>query len=82
VVGGPGAGRWRREWRPLVIAHRGQPAQVPENTLESFARSVDLGAELIEGDVQLTCDGRLAMMHGDPGAVDERAGLRRGLHLG
>ena len=61
---GPDTNPWRRTLRPLVIAHRGQSAQVPENTLDSFARAMELGAELIEGDVQLSRDGRLAMMHG------------------
>src|SRR4051794_26558058 len=37
---------WRRSSRPLVIAHRGQSAEVPANTLESFARAIDLGAEV------------------------------------
>jgi glycerophosphoryl diester phosphodiesterase len=56
---------WRRQgWRPLVAAHRGQSAQVPENTLDSFARAIELGAEMIECDVQLSNDGRLVMMHG------------------
>jgi glycerophosphoryl diester phosphodiesterase len=64
AVDGPDTNPWRRNWRPLVIAHRGQSAEVPENTLDSFARAIDLGAELIEGDVQLSRDGRLAMMHG------------------
>lgn len=61
---GPAINPWRRSWRPLVIAHRGQSADVPENTLDSFARAVELGAEMVEGDVQLSRDGRLAMMHG------------------
>src|SRR5882762_10388800 len=64
AVDGPETNPWRRNWRPLVIAHRGQSVDVPENTLDSFARAVDLGAELIEGDVQSSRDGRLAMMHG------------------
>lgn len=64
AVDGPETNPWRRNWRPLVIAHRGQSADVPENTLDSFTRAIDLGAELIEGDVQLSRDGRLAMMHG------------------
>jgi glycerophosphoryl diester phosphodiesterase len=63
-VDGPTMNPWRRTGRPLVIAHRGQSADVPENTLESFARAVELGAEMIEGDVQLSRDGRLVMMHG------------------
>ncbi len=61
----PAINPWRRSSRPLVIAHRGQSAHVPENTLDSFARAIDLGAELIEGDVQMSRDGRLAMMHGN-----------------
>lgn len=61
---GPETNPWRRTSRPLVIAHRGQSADVPENTLASFARAVDLGAELIEADVQSSRDGHLAMMHG------------------
>jgi glycerophosphoryl diester phosphodiesterase len=64
AVDGPETNPWRRNWRPLVIAHRGQSADVPENTLDSFARAVDLGAELIEADVQASRDGHLAMMHG------------------
>lgn len=53
---------WRRS-RPLAVAHRGQSASVPDNTLESFARAIELGAEMIEGDVQMSRDGHLAMMH-------------------
>jgi glycerophosphoryl diester phosphodiesterase len=64
AVDSPGVNPWRRVWRPLAVSHRGQSAHVPENTLGSFARAVELGAEMIEGDVQLSRDGRLAMMHG------------------
>jgi glycerophosphoryl diester phosphodiesterase len=64
AVGSQEMNPWRRGWRPLVVAHRGQSAQVPENTLASFVRAIELGAEMIEGDVQLSNDGRLAMMHG------------------
>jgi glycerophosphoryl diester phosphodiesterase len=56
--------RWRRSSRPLVIGHRGQSAEVPANTLESFARAIDLGAEVIEADVQVSRDDRLVMLHG------------------
>jgi glycerophosphoryl diester phosphodiesterase len=64
AVDGPETNPWRRAWRPLVIAHRGQSAEVPENTLSSFTRAVELGAEIVEGDVQRSRDGRLVMMHG------------------
>jgi glycerophosphoryl diester phosphodiesterase len=53
---------WRRE-APLVMAHRGQRATFPEQTLEAYEAAIRLGAEGIETDVQRTRDGRLAMMH-------------------
>ena len=39
---------------PLVIAHRGDSAHRPENTLASFASALEVGATLVELDVQLT----------------------------
>lgn len=45
------------------IGHRGAAGHEPENTLRSFARAIELGADLVEMDVQLTRDGRLVVMH-------------------
>ncbi len=45
------------------MAHRGQRATFPEQTLEAYAAAIALGADGIETDVQLTRDGRLAMLH-------------------
>lgn len=53
---------WRRT-APLAIAHRGQRATVPEQTLEAYLAAIDLGCDGIECDVQRTRDGRLAMIH-------------------
>jgi glycerophosphoryl diester phosphodiesterase len=50
---------------PLVIAHRGDSAHRPENTLASFASALELGADLVELDVQLTRDGAVVVIH-DP----------------
>lgn len=50
---------------PLVIAHRGDSAHRPENTLASFASALELGASLVELDVQLTADGHIVVIH-DP----------------
>ena len=50
---------------PLVIAHRGDSAHRPENTLASFAGALTTGAALVELDVQLTADGELVVIH-DP----------------
>jgi glycerophosphoryl diester phosphodiesterase len=50
---------------PLVYAHRGASAELPENTLEAFERAIFLGADAIETDVHVTRDGRLVLSH-DP----------------
>ena len=54
---------WNR--RPFLIAHRGYSSRAPENTLASFEMALAAGAEVLECDVQLTCDGAVAVMH-DP----------------
>jgi glycerophosphoryl diester phosphodiesterase len=46
-----------------IIGHRGAPAQEPENTLRSFRRALAMGVAAVELDVQLTKDGRLAVIH-------------------
>jgi glycerophosphoryl diester phosphodiesterase len=51
--------------RPAVIAHRGNSAHAPENTLESFRQAVALGVDGLEFDVRLAADGELVVMH-DP----------------
>src|SRR5262245_58517167 len=48
---------------PLIIAHRGDSAHRPENTLSSFASALELGAEIVEFDVQLTRDGHVIVIH-------------------
>ena len=50
---------------PLIIAHRGDSAHRPENTLASFAGALELGLQLVELDVQLTRDGHVVVLH-DP----------------
>ncbi len=46
-----------------VIAHRGASGTCPENTLPAFQRAVELGAPMIELDVQLTRDGHPVVIH-------------------
>jgi glycerophosphoryl diester phosphodiesterase len=50
--------------RPEIIAHRGAPRELPENSLQGFARALELGADGIELDVQLTAD-RVPVVHHD-----------------
>jgi glycerophosphoryl diester phosphodiesterase len=47
------------------VAHRGAPREYPENTLPSFARALELGADGIELDVHATRDG-VVVVHHDP----------------
>ena len=49
----------------VIVAHRGASAQAPENTMESFALAVEMGADAIELDVHLTADSQLAVIHDD-----------------
>jgi glycerophosphoryl diester phosphodiesterase len=49
--------------KPLVIAHRGNSAHRPENTLASFASALEIGATWLELDVQLTKDGQVIVLH-------------------
>jgi glycerophosphoryl diester phosphodiesterase len=47
----------------LIIGHRGAPHQACENTLESFAQALHLGANALELDVSITRDGHLVLWH-------------------
>jgi glycerophosphoryl diester phosphodiesterase len=46
-----------------VVGHRGAPRDAPENTVPSFARAVEQGADAIEADVCATKDGRFVLWH-------------------
>lgn len=58
---------------PLLVGHRGWPAQYPENTLEGFAAAVKAGARWLECDVQLSADGVPFVSHDD--SLERTAGL-------
>lgn len=49
--------------KPLVVAHRGASGYLPEETLGSYELAMQMGADLIEPDLQLTKDGHLVAMH-------------------
>ena len=49
--------------KTLVWAHRGASGYAPENTLEAFQKAIDLQADGIELDVQMTKDGQLVIIH-------------------
>ncbi|GAA1508593.1 MULTISPECIES: glycerophosphodiester phosphodiesterase [Brevibacterium] len=58
IVERPGAGR-----RPLVIAHRGYSAVVPENSLAAVDAARALGVDFIEVDTSTSADGVPVILH-------------------
>ena len=46
-----------------VIAHRGDRAHAPENTMRAFSRGISAGADAIELDVHLSADGHVVVCH-------------------
>ncbi len=52
--------------KPLrIVAHRGDSAYFPENTLPAFKSAAKLGVDCIETDVHLTRDGVCVIWHDD-----------------
>jgi glycerophosphoryl diester phosphodiesterase len=52
----------------LKIGHQGANGTVPGNTLASFGRAVELGADMVEMDVRMSADGVAVVIHDE--AVD------------
>lgn len=48
---------------PRIVAHRGQVAGYPENSLSGFEKAIQLGVNYIEVDVRTTADGVLVILH-------------------
>ena len=48
---------------PVNIAHRGASAYAPEHTLAAYELAIEMGADYVEQDLQLTRDGVLICMH-------------------
>ena len=60
------ANLWRDRFedpRPLIVAHRGDSAHAPENTLEAACLAFEAGAEAWEFDVRLSRDGQAVVIH-------------------
>jgi glycerophosphoryl diester phosphodiesterase len=51
------------ENRPLRIGHRGAAAYAPHNTLTSFRKAAELGADMVELDVQRSADNQAVVIH-------------------
>lgn len=53
----------RKRQMPQCIAHRGYKARYPENTLLSFDKAVEAGAQALETDVHITKDDVVVLSH-------------------
>jgi glycerophosphoryl diester phosphodiesterase len=61
----------------VVVAHRGYARAAPENSMSAFRMAIEVGADVIELDVQETSDGVIVALHdrdlmrlaGDPRAI-------------
>ncbi|MCC5947733.1 MAG: phosphatase PAP2 family protein [Nitriliruptoraceae bacterium] len=51
-----------------IIAHAGAQGHAPPNTMEAFDAAIELGADTLEMDLQVTADGEVATIH--DGTVD------------
>lgn len=49
--------------QPLILAHRGANQYAPQNTIPAFKKAIELGADGVEFDVQMTLDGVLVVCH-------------------
>src|SRR5882724_10476733 len=47
----------------IVVAHRGDHVDVPENTLAAYEKAIQHGADFTEIDLRTTKDGELVIMH-------------------
>jgi len=45
---------------PLIIGHRGNPTQAPENSISGYLKAIENGSDVVETDVMLTNDGTIA----------------------
>jgi len=54
---------WTGQGDFLRIAHRGASAHAPENTLAAFIKAAELGADMVEVDLQASSDGVLVVLH-------------------
>lgn len=49
----------------LVVAHRGDWRNAPENSIQAISNSIKMGVDMVEIDIHETKDGYLVLMHDD-----------------
>lgn len=63
--------------RTTIIAHRGDSGHAPENTLASFRKAAEAGADYFELDCQLTKDNQIVISH--DGDLERTAGVKKAI---
>lgn len=48
---------------PIIVSHRGEWQNAPENSLEAVLQAIDAGAHMVEIDTQASRDGTLFLLH-------------------
>lgn len=48
---------------PIIVAHRGNSSEAPENTMAAVKSAIAVGADGVEVDVYRTLDGELVLLH-------------------
>jgi glycerophosphoryl diester phosphodiesterase len=59
---------FRRTARPQVVAHRGNSSEYPDNSEAAVRSAIEVGADMVEADVQVTADG-VGVIHHDHAVV-------------
>ncbi|MFW9796797.1 MAG: glycerophosphodiester phosphodiesterase [Candidatus Thorarchaeota archaeon] len=49
--------------RPLIMAHRGESGNIPENTILALQAAVDIGVDVLESDIRFTKDNVPILYH-------------------
>ena len=53
----------KRDNYVMVVAHRGDWQNYPENSLEAIQNAIKLGADIVEIDIRVSLDNHLVLMH-------------------
>lgn len=51
------------DFRPIIIAHRGNHIKLPENSLAAIKSAIAIGADYVEVDLRSTKDHKLILLH-------------------
>src|SRR5262245_47968606 len=49
--------------KPVIVGHRGNARDAPENTRVSYVQAIEAGATIVEMDTRLSSDGQIVLMH-------------------